>query len=127
MLQKSNLNLIRKIFKSLPEVGAAACRRSPATFCSRRHHALHLCQMNVQLLGREEGRKESREDIEKRRGGSSQWVFCTKQVLHRNPRCSRVYIDPVCCAVPHHSTNQKILINFEKTLIDGVMSSDHIR
>ena len=71
MLQKLDLNLIRKIFKSLPEVGAAACRRSPAAFCSRHHHALDLCQMDVQLFEREEGRKESREDVEKRGGGGS--------------------------------------------------------
>ena len=83
--------------------------------------------MNVQLLGHEEGRKESREDVEKRGGDGIQWVFCTKKVLSQNLRCSRVYIDPVCCAVPHHSTNQKILINFGKILIGGVISSDHIR
>ena len=81
MLQKSDLNLIRKIFKSLPEVGAAACRRSPAAFCSRHHHALDLCQMDVQLFGHEEGRKESREDIEKMGGGGSYWVLCIKQLL----------------------------------------------
>ena len=26
----------------------------------------------------------------------------------------RVFIDPICCAVPHHSTNQKILFNPKK-------------
>ena len=83
--------------------------------------------MDVQLFGREEGRKESMEDIEKRGGGGSYWILSIKQLLPRNPRRSRVYIDPVCCAVPHHSTNQKILINFEKILIGGVMSSNHIK
>ena len=83
--------------------------------------------MDVQLFGHEDGREKSREDVEKSVGGSSYWVLCIKQLLSRNPRRSRVYIDPVCWAVPHHSTNQKILINFEKILIGGVMSSDHIR
>ena len=63
--------MIRKIFKSLPEVGAATCRRSPAAFCSRRHHGLDLCQMDVQLFGCEEERKESREDVEMRVGAAA--------------------------------------------------------
>ena len=83
--------------------------------------------MDVQLFGCEEGRKESREDIEKRGGVGSYWVLCIKQLLPRNPRRSRVYIDPVCCAVPHHSTNQKIPINSRKILIGGVISFNHIR
>ena len=53
MLQKSDLNLIRKYFRTPSEVGAAACRRCPAAFCSRHHHALYLCQMDVQLFGHE--------------------------------------------------------------------------
>ena len=83
--------------------------------------------MDVQLFVHEEGRKKSREDVEKREGDSSYWVLCIKQLLPQNSRHNRVYIDPVCCAVPHHSTNQKILINSEKILIGGVMSSNHIR
>ena len=74
MLQKSDLYLIWKYFRTPSEVGAAACRRCPAAFCSRHHHALYLCQMNVQLLGCEEGRKESREDVEKREGVAAK--FC---------------------------------------------------
>ena len=78
MLQKLDLNLIRKYFRTPSEVGAAACRRCPVAFCSRHHHALDLSQMDVQLFGHEEGRKESREDVEKKGGGSSYWVLCIK-------------------------------------------------
>ena len=78
MLQKSDLYLIWKYFRTPSKVGAAACRRSPAAFCSRHHHALDLCQMDVQLFGHEEGGKKSREDVEKRGGDGSFWVLCIK-------------------------------------------------
>ena len=67
------------------------------------------------------------EDVEKKGGGGSYWVWCIKQLLPSNPRHRRVYIDPVCYAVSHHSTNQKILINFEKIMIGCLMSFDHIK
>ena len=85
MLQKSDLNLIRKIFKSLPEVGAAACRRSPAAFCSRHHHALDLCQMDVQLFGHEEERKESRGGYREEGRGQQLLGFVQKTTSSSKP------------------------------------------
>ena len=80
--------------------------------------------MDIQLLDHEEWREESREDIEKRRGFSF-WLGIEQKLT--NLGADRDFIDFVCCAVPHHSTNQKIPINFEKIMIGCLMSSDHIK
>ena len=80
--------------------------------------------MDAQPFGHEEGRESTREDVEKRRGG---WLLLGREQNHKILGADRVYIDP---AAPCSATSFDQSKNFNKSrkiLIDGVMSSDHIR
>ena len=83
-----------------------------------------LHQIDAQLLRCEEGREDFRWNIDKRRGAAALMGFLQSP---KTLGADRVYIDSTVLRSATSFDQSKNFNKSKKNLIDGVISSDHIR